>query len=298
MTTHSELLASLSDDEKAYLTQRSNQAGGRQLLWHGSVIVFLAIGVVKLPAGWILQVPLGIALVFLFTALHECMHRTPFATDRYSDWLANFISLVLFLPSEWFRFFHFAHHRYTHQPDKDPELETPLPDSLTSYLWYLTGLSVWWSQLSTLVRNASGKAEYTFVPKGGRPKVVREARVMLLIYLTLFAITIGTGSTVLIEIWLLPILLGQPFLRVYLLAEHRRCPHTRNMFENTRTTYTHGLIRKLAWNMPYHVEHHAWPSVPFHRLPNLHKHTRIHLKETSNGYLDFHRSLVADLNQI
>ena len=25
------------------------------------------------------------------------------------------------------------------------------------------------------------------------------------------------------------------------------------------------------WNMPYHAEHHAYPSVPFHALPQLHK---------------------------
>lgn len=31
------------------------------------------------------------------------------------------------------------------------------------------------------------------------------------------------------------------------------------------------FYRKLAWNMPYHAEHHAWPSVPFHFLPFVHK---------------------------
>ena len=64
-------------------------------------------------------------------------------------------------------------------------------------------------------------------------------------------------------------LLGQPFLRAYLLAEHARCPHVANMLENTRTTFTTALVRLIAWNMPFHAEHHAYPAVPFHKLPRF-----------------------------
>ena len=27
----------------------------------------------------------------------------------------------------------------------------------------------------------------------------------------------------------------------------------------------------LAWNMPYHAEHHAFPAVPFHNLPAVNR---------------------------
>ena len=40
-------------------------------------------------------------------------------------------------------------------------------------------------------------------------------------------------------------------------------------FDNTRTTYTGIVMKWFAWNMPYHVEHHAYPSIPFHALPKL-----------------------------
>jgi fatty acid desaturase len=42
------------------------------------------------------------------------------------------------------------------------------------------------------------------------------------------------------------------------------------MLENTRTTFTNAFVRRFAWNMPYHAEHHAYPAVPFHALPRLH----------------------------
>eukprot|EP00957_Ditylum_brightwellii_P206288 15347703-Ditylum_brightwellii.AAC.1 len=34
---------------------------------------------------------------------------------------------------------------------------------------------------------------------------------------------------------------------------------------------TNWLYDKLAWHMPYHMEHHAWPSVPFHKLRDAHE---------------------------
>ena len=95
----------------------------------------------------------------------------------------------------------------------------------------------------------------------------------------------------LLWLWLVPVLLGQPALRLYLLAEHGDCPKVANMFENTRTTFTTGLVRLLAWNMPYHVEHHVMPMVPFHRLPELHGVMRDRLRVTAEGYVAFTKSL-------
>ena len=47
------------------------------------------------------------------------------------------------------------------------------------------------------------------------------------------------------------------------------------------------VIRFLAWNMPYHVEHHTLPNVPFHRLPELHGHMEGRHAVTSEGYAAF-----------
>ena len=89
-------------------------------------------------------------------------------------------------------------------------------------------------------------------------------------------------------------LLGFPFLRLYLLAEHGRCPSVANMFENTRTTMTTRAVRLLAWNMPYHAEHHAWPAVPFHKLPEVHDLAAAHLKRVSPGYGAFLREYLGE----
>lgn len=61
------------------------------------------------------------------------------------------------------------------------------------------------------------------------------------------------------------------------------------MLENTRTTFTTALVRFVAWNMPYHAEHHAYPAVPFYRLPQFHEVVRDHLRTTERGYGRFHK---------
>ena len=91
----------------------------------------------------------------------------------------------------------------------------------------------------------------------------------------------------LFRVWLLPLALGFPVLRLYLLAEHDRCEEVADMLRNTRTTLTNRAVRFLAWNMPFHAEHHAAPSVPFHKLPELHGHVRNRIAVLTPGYRTF-----------
>lgn len=74
--------------------------------------------------------------------------------------------------------------------------------------------------------------------------VVEEARLFLAMYAAVFvsAILLGYGH-VLLWCWAVPSVLGQPFLRFYLLAEHTGCQQGPDMMSNTRTTITHPLYR-------------------------------------------------------
>ena len=293
---HLAFVRSLSPDEKKYLTARSNLPGLVALTVHaGAILVLGGLILSSFPAWPLLMVAQGILIVFLFTLLHETIHRTAFR----SRWLNVFASYVagfaILLPPGWFRHFHFAHHRHTQDPENDPELAEKKPETLGRYILHVSGLPVWISHGRTLVGNALGRADDPFLPNAARDHVRRESQAMLGGYALVIAASAALGDASLVHVWLLPALLGQPFLRLYLLAEHGRCPHVANMFENTRTTFTTWLVRKLAWNMPFHAEHHAFPAVPFHRLPALHRLVRAHLKVTEHGYGRFHQKYLADL---
>lgn len=240
-----------------------------------------------------LMLPQGILLVFLFTALHETIHETAFRTQQLNRALALVAGSATLLSPLHFRYFHFAHHHFTHDPERDPELATPSPETPWQYVWYLTGLPDWYGRTKTLLKTAVREPDDHFVPLRARHRITKQARAMLLFYALVLLLALPT----VLWVWLLPLLLGGPFLRAYLLAEHHLCPHVSDMLSNTRTTFTNRLVRWVAWNMPYHTEHHAYPAVPFHNLPAFHAITAPHLRETERGYTRFNGRMFSTLQQ-
>jgi fatty acid desaturase len=280
------------------LATRSDLRGLGQLGLHVAAllatgwVVWLARGSAWLPAS---MLPYGILLVFLFAPLHETIHRTAFWSRWLNDGVAWACGAVLLLPPEYFRAFHFTHHRYTQDPARDPELAAPKPASLWAWLWQVSGLPYWRERVATILRHALGRAGEPFIAPHARPGIVREAHRLLAVYAALALCSILAGSDALLVFWLAPALLGQPFLRMYLMAEHTGCPLVPAMLENSRTTLSTALVRRLAWNMPYHAEHHAHPALPFHSLPAAHRLLTARIAVQASGYLAVQREILSGL---
>lgn len=292
MPDHRTFLAALPAADKAALTGTSNGAGLIHLAGHAGLILAIGALIAARVPYWQLLLPVqGVLLIFLFTLEHECTHRTPFRSPALNDWAGRVCGVLILLPFAWFRAFHLAHHRFTNLPGKDPELESPKPETWAGWLIHVSGLPAWRDTIRLLIRLGLGRERAAYLPGRALPRMEREARIMLVLY-AVAALSL-VWSPVLIWIWLVPVVLGQPALRIYLLAEHGDCPRVANMFENTRTTFTTRAMRFLAWNMPYHVEHHVLPTVPFHRLPDLHRLIRDELKVTADGYAAFTRDYLA-----
>jgi fatty acid desaturase len=291
---HQRVIAGLEPALREALVARSDGPGLLRFAFHvGAIFVLGTLIALRVPF-WFVSLPVqGILIIFLFTAMHECVHDTAFKSSLLNRAVSSLSGFAIIIPPVWFRYFHFAHHRHTHEPGLDPELQSPKPQSVVAYVKHVSGLPVWYFNIRAMVTNAMGRNADAFVPPKGKARVTFEARAMLAIYISIAVASVLWGSSLLIWTWVVPALLGQPFLRLFLLAEHTACPHVENMFENTRTTFTTRLVRLIAWNMPYHAEHHALPTVPFHKLPALHKAVREHLKTTADGYTGFNRELVA-----
>ena len=199
------------------------------------------------------------------------------------------------LPPDYFRAFHFAHHRYTQDPERDPELRYAKPSLWRSYLWTVSGIPYWRERVATTWKHAMGRVTSPFVSATARNGIVREARILLGVYAVIGVCAVAAGSAAPVYYWLLPVLLGQPFLRMYLLAEHTGCPLVNDMHVNSRTTLTNRAMRRLAWNMPFHTAHHVYPGVPFHGLPEVHARIRDSVRYEAPGYLAVQRELVSRL---
>jgi len=278
-------------------TQRSDARGLVQLGAHLSMLILAGIGLhYTRDSLWLLvTLPLYASiLIFLFAPLHETIHFTVFKTRWLNNLVAAPIGFLLLLPFQYFRVFHYVHHRHTQNPELDPELIDIKPLLRKRYWLYLSGLPVWWQSFNTIRRHATGRVDESYIEERHHRMVINEARIHLAGYALLMLISLLASSSLLWWYWILPALVGQPLLRLYLLAEHGGCDFSDNMLENSRTTYTVPWLNFLAWNMPYHAEHHYLASVPFHALPALHAYTGQQVKYKGAGYYQVNRDIAAN----
>jgi fatty acid desaturase len=295
------LLHGMDRDTLRRLSRRSDVRGFLQLLVHAGLLMATgALVWVSRGRYWLLPAIVlhGVVLDFLFCALHETVHRTAFASRRANDVVASFCGALLLLPPQYFRLFHFAHHRFTQDPALDPELVQPAPASLGSYLWRASGMPNWHKRLTVTLRHALGQVREPFVPAAKRAMIVREARVLWTCYAAVLVLSLILRRADALIYWILPVMAGQPFLRLYLLSEHAGCATNDDTFANTRTTYTNAAVRLLTWEMPFHVEHHAFPSVPFHALKLVNAQIRDRIEVSASGYLATHRALIRQVRRL
>jgi len=324
-TRRQELAAKVLPSEEwgKYLNQSSDAAGFQQLGFH---LAWVALGAsiihFSLQAGCTLgfvagECLLGFVSSFYFMGFHEFIHNTAFATKWINRAIGYPVGFLIFRGMNWFWCFHWLHHRYTQDPEKDPELSGGSSDltdpskSVLMYARFLTGWPFGFERALNMCKLAVGlKSHDPFVVEAGMEDTVRkEAAVYALGYVAFAAGAILDENvrSFVLYYWLLPHILGAGHLRFYQFAEHRAC-ETGNYTDldawgATRTTSTWWLYSRLAWNMPYHIEHHAWPAVPFHLLPEVHERIKDNQPESrclipgNNGYfaihLDFLRRVIA-----
>lgn len=292
----------LSTQELSGLNVRSNYKGLVQLAGHLVVMVvsgYLWINYFNyLPLSIPALIVYGFSFATMFAPMHECVHRTAFANHRLNDIVAWFAGLLSFYNSTFYRRYHKWHHRYTLIPGKDPELTDLKPTNLWEYLLVISGLLWWWGKLETYFRITTNQLEdYPFIAETARDEVMRSVRLQMGVYAGAIALSIAFQQPWFFMYWLLPLIVGQPILRIILLAEHTGCTNDANYLTNTRTTLTIAPIRFLMWNMSFHAEHHLYASIPFHALPNAHAKLSPHLAHVDSGYLNVNRNLIANFGQ-
>lgn len=261
------------------LMQRGDAAAIRDtLLWYTLVIGAGALAWWSLGTAWVVPAFLLYGALYCGPAdsrWHEAGHGTAFKTRWMNDLLYQFASFQVFRrPTVW-RWSHARHHTDTLVVGRDPEIAAPVPTNWLKLAGSLVGLPHVWGELGKLLRNAAGQLgaeEKTFIPESEWPKVIREARAWVAVYALVVVACVALGSALPLLFIGGPSLYGAWLYVFFGQTQHAGLPENVTDHRlNCRTVEMNPVFRFLYWNMNYHVEHHMFPMVPYHALPQLHE---------------------------
>ena len=297
-------------EQLARLTQRSDWRGAWAIASTWGIIA----GAFALLAAWPNPLTFIAALVIiagrqlcLAILQHEGSHGTLFKTrwlnDTLTDWLC---ARPVWQDLRQYRAHHFVHHTKTGTPaDPDLSLHVDYPVTRGSMrrkllrdITGLTGLKT----LYGLVLMDAGVIKWTVsndiqrLPANGRRwyhyvgRALRNMAPMLLAQAVLWSLLALAGHAWLYGVWVLAYITPLPlFIRIRSIAEHGCLERSPDMFTNTRTTRAGWLARLTVApvHVNYHLEHHVMASVPYYRLPLMHRMLRErHALPPEPGYLD------------
>ncbi len=260
------------------LERRDGPALRDTILWFGLILGTGATTVLLWGSWWMVLPYLAYCVLYASTSdsrWHESGHGTAFKTDWMNNALYEISSFMVMRESTIWRWSHTRHHSDTIIVGRDPEIAVPRPPDIGATIRGFFGLKSYPRYFRSIVLHSLGRMsadEKTFVPESEFPKIFFRARVYLLIYAAVVATAIATWSILPILLIGLPNLFGSWLMVVYGLTQHAGLAE--NVLDhrlNCRTVYMNAINRYLYWNMNYHVEHHMFPLVPYHALPQLHE---------------------------
>jgi fatty acid desaturase len=202
---------------------------------------------------WIGAVPMHDLLVHG----HEGTHRHA-ARTRWVNELVNWFNHALVgISGTAYRAFHFAHHRWT-QTSRDPEYQ--LLDAVRR------GAPGWAYLAIPLVAHAFVNTYPLRRATGSRlaGHVLRDLVGVVLLH---GATAAGLGGTRYLTFVVAPIFTGLAAMVVLRSICEHHATVAGSRWTQTRTMNA-GRLMDIAWsNTSYHLEHHLFPNVPFHKLP-------------------------------
>jgi fatty acid desaturase len=255
--------------------------------------------------GWIC-VPFFIAYGVLYGSAsdsrwHESGHGTAFRTSRLNDVLYQLASFMNMKEPTLWRWSHARHHTDTIIVGRDREILSMRPPDVARLVVNVVGVRDALDVVRSVVGHAAGHLtaeELTFIPDSERPRIHREARAWVGIYLVVIAAAIALGSWLPLMYIGLPSLYGRWLAHYFAFTQHAGLAE--NVLDhrlNSRTVYMNPVLRFLYWNMNFHIEHHMFPMVPYHALPALHAELRADLPVPCRSSIAAYREILPALRR-
>jgi fatty acid desaturase len=293
----------ISRPELKALMRRDDQPAIRDtLIWFAALIVSGGLGYV-FWGSW------AAVLFFLVYGVlygsasdsrwHECGHRTAFKTQWMNDAVYQIACFMILREPEIWRWSHTRHHTDTIIVGRDPEIIQPRPPDLVAMALSVFALKQGAAALRKLVIHAAGRLtdeEMTFVPDSERSKVYKVARIWLALFAAVIAACVATRSILPAMFVGLPTFYGGWLTYYFGITQHfGLAEDVTDHRLNSRTVYMNPIFRFIYWNMNYHVEHHIFPTIPYHALPKLHEAVKADCPEPYPSTIAAYREIIPTL---
>ncbi len=191
---------------------------------------------------------------------HDGTHFTLSHNAAFNDFLTNlFCWWPLGLTVSGYRALHYAHHKNTGM-ESDPELGHK---RMRSPQWDLPATH--WTVLRYALKDLIGYSvvDYSIIVRFSKPQRRREYLPLALFHVAAISGLLASGGWPMAAAWYFSLLTSfMMFFRLRLWLEHQGTDDTQRL----SLTWWQGALLSPhnAW---HHWEHHKYPTIPYHRLP-------------------------------
>jgi fatty acid desaturase len=209
---------------------------------------------------------------------HEGTHDLISRSRPVNDFFTWFTLALAGISAEAHRRFHLDHHHHAHSA-KDPEYQffNQVVRGVPGWAYFLIPA---FAQIGV---NAYGLRPQS--PAAVRRRIVLELFAGVALHLGI-ALLLGWGRYLIFVI--APMLSGLYAASVLRSVTEHHDVTEGSVWTNARSIITHPTLEFLWSNVNYHLEHHLYPSVPFHALPELRRalapEFRTHGSSVESGY--------------
>jgi fatty acid desaturase len=199
----------------------------------------------------------------------------------------------------YMRWSHTRHHTETIMVGLDPEIQVMRPADLRrvvlDFFWIPDAVQMFKAMISHALGRPTKEAR-DFVPQSEWGKMFFWSRFYLALYALMIVWAVAIRSWLPILFFPLARFYGGWLHQIFSLTQHAGLAEdVRDHRLNTRTVQMNPVFRFLYFNMNYHIEHHMFPTVPFHALPDLHDRIEGVLPHTYSGLIAAFREIIPAL---
>ncbi len=213
-----------------------------------------------------------------------------------NDVIYQVASFMVHREPEVWRWSHTRQHTDTIIVGRDPEIAVPRPPKLREIALSFFGIMQAKVYFYKIFLHSTGRLsdeEKTFIPESEWGTVFRTARIHLLIYLAVIALSLATWSIMPLMYIGLPSFYGAWLYLTTGFTQHAGLAEdVLDHRLNCRTVYMNPVMRFLYLEMNYHVEHHMFPMVPHYNLTDLHAEMKADTPTPYKGFWEAYQEII------